>query len=432
MGEAKLKHRVVIVGGGFGGIRAAQQLAKHRDEFDITLISDRPHFEYHAALYRVVTGRSPLEVCIPLSTIFSHSAVKVVEDTAKTVYPKTKQLIGESGSNYAYDSLILALGSQTAYFDVQGLRERSFALGSITDALRMKRHLHEIFDETARQLKDGQKKAIHLVVVGGGTTGVELSGELAIYARVLAKKHRLSPNIVTIDLFEATDRLLARSPEKVSQLAYQRLHRLGVNIFLDTPITERQVETVYLKDVEIRTKTLIWTAGVRPNQLYSTIKGLALNKYGRVLVDPSMQARGTRDLYVIGDAAASAYSGMAQTAVDDGAFVAGGLHRKLHGRPPIGYTKRGTPFGKSCGYTADYRPHQPIAAIPIGPGWAMVLIGNRIVTGWIGWILRKLADLKFFLSILPVRSALVAFTDGYRLSESCPVCSKSDQSHHGA
>ncbi|KKU44074.1 MAG: hypothetical protein UX60_C0011G0004 [Berkelbacteria bacterium GW2011_GWA2_46_7] len=407
MGEGSQKHRVIIVGGGFGGIRAAQELAKHSNEFDITLISDQPHFEYHAALYRVVTGRSPLEVCIPLSTIFENSPVKVVEDTIQTVYPKTKQILGKDGSKYIYDSLILALGSENAYLNVPGLREHSFTLRSINDALRLKRHIHETFIDAAIGLKNGQRHPIHLVLVGGGPTGVELSGELAIYARHMAKHHHLDPNTIIIDLFESGERLLGMLDKRVSELAFERLHQLGVNIFLNTPILENRIEAVYLADMKLKTKTLIWTAGVMTNQLYSKIKGLTFNSVGRVLVDLSMQAKGMHDLYVIGDAAASMYSGMAQTALYDGTFVAENLRRKLHGRPIVSYS-----------------PRQPISAIPIGPGWAMVVTKLGLITGRLGWWLRRIADWRFFNSILPLSKAFRAFSDGSHLSETCPICSK--------
>ncbi|MEK7535113.1 MAG: FAD-dependent oxidoreductase [Patescibacteria group bacterium] len=413
MGELGQKHRVVIVGGGFGGIRAAQQLAHHSDEFDITLISDKPHFEYHAALYRVVTGRSPLEVCIPLSTIFENSPVKVVEDTIQTVYPKTKQILGKDGSKYLYDSLILALGSENAYLNVPGLKEHSFTLRSINDALRLKEHIHEVFINTAISLKNGQRQPIHIVLVGGGPTGVELSGELAIYARRMAERHRLDPNTIIIDLFESGDRLLAMLDKKVSEMAFERLHHLGVNIFLNTPILENRIEAAYLADMKLKTKTLVWTAGVTTNELYSKIKGLSFNTMGRVLVDLSMQAKGTSNLYVIGDAAASIYSGMAQTAFYDGVFVAECLRRKLHGRP-----------------MATYKPHKPISAIPIGPGWAIGITTIGVFRGKLGWILRRMADLRFFNSILPLKKALMAFFDGYRLSESCPICSNPDRLHN--
>jgi len=407
MGEGSQKHRVIIVGGGFSGIRAAQELAKHSNEFDITLISDQPHFEYHAALYRVVTGRSPLEVCIPLSTIFENSPVKVVEDTIQTVYPKTKQILGKDGSKYIYDSLILALGSENAYLNVPGLREHSFTLRSINDALRLKRHIHETFIDAAIGLKNGQRHPIHLVLVGGGPTGVELSGELAIYARHMAKHHHLDPNTIIIDLFESGERLLGMLDKRVSELAFERLHQLGVNIFLNTPILENRIEAVYLADMKLKTKTLIWTAGVMTNQLYSKIKGLTFNSVGRVLVDLSMQAKGMHDLYVIGDAAASMYSGMAQTALYDGTFVAENLRRKLHGRPIVSYS-----------------PRQPISAIPIGPGWAMVVTKLGLITGRLGWWLRRIADWRFFNSILPLSKAFRAFSDGSHLSETCPICSK--------
>src|SRR3989344_92397 len=407
MGDGSQKHRVIIVGGGFGGIRAAQELAKHSNEFDITLISDQPHFEYHAALYRVVTGRSPLEVCIPLSTIFENSPVKVVEDTIQTVYPKTKQILGKDGSKYIYDSLILALGSENAYLNVPGLREHSFTLRSINDALRLKRHIHETFIDAAIGLKNGQRHPIHLVLVGGGPTGVELSGELAIYARHMAKHHHLDPNTIIIDLFESGERLLGMLDKRVSELAFERLHQLGVNIFLHSPILENRIQAVYLADMKLKTKTLIWTAGVMKNHLYSKIKGLTFNSVGRVLVDLSMQAKGMHDLYVIGDAAASMYSGMAQTALYDGTFVAENLRRKLHGRPIVSYS-----------------PRQPISAIPIGPGWAMVVTKLGLITGRLGWWLRRIADWRFFNSILPLSKAFRAFSDGSHLSETCPICSK--------
>ncbi len=409
MVEEGARHRIVIVGGGFGGIRVALELSKFGGEFDITLINDKPHFEYHAALYRVVTGRSPLEVCIPLSTIFANSPVRLVEDTIGTIYPKTKQLLGQDGAKYQYDSLVLALGSETAFFNIPGLREHSFTLKSIDDALRLKRHLHEVFIDAAVGLKNGQRRPIHIVLVGGGPTGVELSGELAIYARKMARRHQLDPNTVIIDLFESADRLLGMLDKKVSELAFRRLHRLGVNIFLNTPILEHRIEAAYLADMKLKTKTLIWTAGVTTNRLITKIKSLILDRTGRVLVDLSMQAKGAHDLYVIGDAAASVYSGMAQTAIYDGAFVAECLRRKLHGRPP-----------------AAYRPRQPVSAIPIGPGWAAVVTKIGVIDGRLGWWLRRAADWRYFASILPLPKALLAFTDGFRLTETCPICSRDE------
>src|SRR3989344_7152656 len=410
MREGNKKHRVVIVGGGFGGVKAALELSQHSDRFDITLISDQPHFEYHAALYRVVTGRSPLEVCIPLSTIFEHRDIKLVKDKIETVNPKTKQLVGREGSKYGYDSLILALGSQNTFYDIPGLREHSFVLKSINDALRLKRHLHEIFTDTTERAKEGQFHPIHLVLVGGGSTGVELAGELITYARQLARRYQLDPNTVIVDLFEAGDRLLGGLEEKVSRQAFERLHHLGVNIFLNTPILKNQIEATYLMDMKLKTKTLIWTAGVVTNALYAKIPGLNFSQAGRVMVDLSMQAKSVSDIYVIGDAAASVYSGMAQTAVYDGAFVADGLWRKLNNRSPI-----------------TYRPHRPITAIPIGPHWAMVVTRFGVISGRFGWFLRRGADLRFFSTILSPAKALLALTDGYTITETCPICSEVDK-----
>ena len=237
--------KIVIVGGGFGGIRCALDLANQNlPGVDIILISDKPHFEYTPALYRVVTGRSPLEVCIPLREIFDGKDVEVLEDSITKVNVKEKKLKGSSGSKYSFDFLLLALGSETAYFEIPGLRDLCFGFKSINEALRLKRHLHELFSTCEKATMEEKVCSANIVIVGGGATGTELAGELALYARELAKKHNLRPSLVTIDLIEASHRLVPVMPEDISKVLKKRLHSLGVNIFLNRAVIKREIEQV--------------------------------------------------------------------------------------------------------------------------------------------------------------------------------------------
>jgi len=246
---------------------------------------------------------------------------------------------------------------------------------------------------------------MHFVIVGGGASGVELAGELALYTKRLAKLHKIDPSLITIDLIEAAPRLIPALPEDFSERVRNRLHQLGINIFLNRMITKEEIEKVYLKDMEIRTKTVIWTAGVKPHHLYSEITGLKLDKKGRVMVDELLQANEHPNVFVIGDAAATPYTGMAQTAIHDGRFVADVIEKKIYGR-----------------HSDPYQPRNPFYAIPIGPGWAATLIGHYRFYGLIGWWLRRLADLRFFLSILSFRKAILVFRSGKTLCESCEIC----------
>ena len=400
--------QVLIVGGGFGGISTALNLGKARfRNVKITLISDKSHFEYHSALYRVVTGRSPLEVCIPIRDIFDVKNVEVLEDTIMGMNIKEKKLEGKSGSKYSFDFLVLALGSETAYFNIPGLKQLSFGFKSISEALALKKHLHELFKTCAVSQTDQEEDVCraHFVIVGAGASGVELAGELAIYAKKLAKQHKVNPSLVTIDLIEAASRVLPIVPEDVSEKAARRLRSLGINIFLNRMVVKEEIEKVFLKDMEIGTKTVIWTAGAKPNHLYSQIEGLELDNKGRVIVDEFLQAENNPHIFVIGDAAATTYVGMAQTAIRDGAFVAETIARKIQNRP-----------------LEPYQPRRPIYVIPVGPGWAAALIGNWRFYGQIGWWLRRLADFKYFLSILTFKKALLAFQNGKALCESCNIC----------
>ncbi len=407
----ELQNKIIIVGGGFGGIRTALDLEKKNlPASKIILISDKPHFEYHPALYRIVTGKSPLEVCIPLQDIFEGKKVEVVEDSIIEANLEQRELKGISGSRYSFNFLVLALGSETTYFNIPGLKEYSFGFKSINEALRLRRHLHELFETCKISDKDLEEDVcrLHFIIVGGGASGVELAGELAIYTRKLAKKHQLNPSLITIDLIEAASRLLPTLPEEVSEKARKRLQSLAVNIFLNRRVTEGEVKKVYLKDMQMKTETVIWTAGVKPHHLYSKIQGLEQDKQERVIVDKLLQAKNFQNIFIIGDAAATPYAGLAQTAIYDGNFVAEVIRRKILGMSV-----------EKC----QYYPLKPSYAIPIGPGWAAVLSGNYRFFGRFGWWLRRLADLRFFLSILPFRKALLAFQSGKTLCEICSICS---------
>lgn len=403
MGRPK---KVLIVGGGFGGIAAAREFERHNNSnIEVTLVSNTSHFEYHAALYRVVTGRSPLEVCIPLSEIINPSKTVVVKDTIEKIQLTKQVAIGSNGSEYLFDYLIFAVGCKTTYFSIPGLKEHSFTLRTIDDALRLKRHIHQIYNETAASK---QKKPIDIVVAGGGATGVELSGELAVYTKKLARQHGVPPSLVTITLFEASSRLLPTLHLTSSIIAEKRLRALGVNIFVNAPIQKKDIENVYLEQMKIRTKTVIWTAGTTSNEVAKK-SGFTLNHYGKIEVRQTLQSRDNDSVFVVGDAASTEYSGMAQTAIHDGEFAARQIINLIFNRE-----------------LATYRAKLPYYSIPVGPGWALLEAEDGTLTGKLGWIFRRFVDFKFFQSILPAAIALRAFQEGRKIYETCPECSSID------
>ena len=399
--------RVLIAGAGFGGIAAALTLEKNKTrELKIVLVSAKPHFEYRPALYRVVTGKSPLEVCIPIREILEGREVEFIVDTLQDINLAQKTARGAWGANYAFDYLILALGSETAYFNISGLEEFSFGFKSITEALRLKRHLHKLFEDCSKEKNPDEKVCLlHFVVVGGGASGVELAGELSKYSRKLAREHGVGEELITIDLIEAAPRILPALAPKISEKAARHLRQLGVNIFTGRPMEAQKLEEIKVRGLSMKTETVIWTAGIKPNSLYQKIFGLAFDSKGRILVDEYLQAKNSKNIFALGDGASTPYSGMAQTAIHDGQSVAKNILRDLEGLPLI-----------RC------RPQKPYNFIPIGSGWALASLGRITLFGRVGLFFRRFADFRYFLSILPFKKAILAFRSGKTLCESCEIC----------
>ncbi len=390
---------ILIVGGGFGGVQAALSLARKKiPDTQIRFIDPKTYFEYHAALYRFATGSSPMEACIPYKDIFENNGVEILQDTACTIDLSKKIVTGASGSHYRFDTLILALGSVGATFGIEGVSKYSYGMTSATEALRLKMHILESFQTATIADVENRKTLMHIVVVGGGPTGVELAGELAFYARTLALEHGLDPTLVCIDLVESADKILGNLPERASRIAEERLRTLGVSVLLNQPLTREEIGKIQLKDKEILTATVVWTAGVCAHPLIQKTVGITVDRKGRATIDACLQANGYENIFVIGDGAATPYSGMAQTALYDGDFVANVIECKTKNHAlPI------------------YLPSVPLTAIPIGGEWALYVKQGRIVTGYRGWMLRRFADLQLFMKLLPFSKALRAFRCGYKL-----------------
>ncbi len=387
--------KVVIVGGGFGGVRAALSLA-NKKSVDVKLISSQTYFEYHAALYRSATGRSPLEVAIPLKDFFAYANnVEVVQDTISDLTYKDKSLTGKSGSRYVYDTLILALGNVTEFYGIKGLDKYAYGVKSIHEALRLKRHLHD-------QLQNADSEK-NYIVIGAGATGVELSAELTAYLKTIRQKHKIK-HAFKVDLVEAAPRVLMAMPEDFSTSVEQRLKKLKVRTLFNTPVKSETIDNLQLSKGPLQSHTVIWTAGVTNNPFFARYPEIfRLGKVGRVEVDQYLRA--APDIFVIGDSAVTKYSGMAQTALRDAKFVADNLLKTINKKQ-----------------MRPYKPKRPIYAIPVGSRWAAVLWGKIRIYGRFGWVVRRVADLRLYLIFLPLMKALTTWKYGSVDEEVCRVC----------
>jgi len=388
------KEKVLIVGGGFGGIKTALELADS-EHHEVTLLSDRTNFRYYPTLYQTATGGAKESASISLRALFADTPVRLVQETATTVDKRAKTITTASGQVYEYDILVLALGVVTNYFGIQGLEEFSYSIKSSEEVDRFKAELH-------RQLTAKHEPDLNYVIVGAGPTGIELAGELPHYLRRIMKNHGISHRTIHIDLIEAAPKLLPRLPRDTSRLVQRRLKRLGIKVMVNSTVQGETADELTVNGKPIRSHTVVWTAGVT-NHPFFKANGFTITSRGKVSVDAYLQTE--ENIYVIGDNANTPYSGMAQTAIHDARFVADNLKRKATGRR-----------------LRSYNVKQPVTVIPVGPHWAAVLWGAFRPSGWIGWMLRELADLVGFHDYENWLKASEQWLTELDTQETCPIC----------
>jgi NADH dehydrogenase len=389
------KHRAVIVGGGFGGIKTALELSKD-SRFDITLISDAEEFRYYPSLYHTATGGSREISSIPLSEIFEEaSGVNVVYAKVKSIDRENKTVKTDKGGNFEYDVIVFALGMVTNYFGIPGLEDFAYGIKSVEEAEKLKRHLH-------KHIVKNKHPDLNYVIVGGGPTGIELAGVLGDYVRLICEKHGIKKQSVHVDLVEAAERLLPRMSKTVSKKVCRQLRKKGVKIYLKSAVKSQNQDELLVNDKPIRSHTVIWTAGMANNPFFSGQK-FQLAPNHKVRVDQFLQTE--PGIYVIGDNADTPYSGMAQTALYDGVYIAQNLIRLADNEQPWAYQAK-----------------KPIYVLPAGPNWAAVEWGKLRFYGRAGWMLRRIADLMAYRDYEPWFRATKHWMAEYKKEEFCPNC----------
>ncbi len=369
--------QITVVGGGFGGVKAALELSKHKNAH-ITLISDKPDFQYYPALYSTATGGSHLQSWVPLGEIFAnHDNVNVVIDTV-TELDKANQIIkGASGTSYEYKTLVLALGAVTTYFGIEGLDHYAYGIKSHDEIKRLQQHLIESFAKP-------NAADSHFLIIGAGPTGVELASSLGQYLKHL-KKHFGQPEPrASISIIEAAPRVLPRMSEKSSALVAARLKELGVHIETNKKVEAETADSLIVSGRPIKSHTVIWTSGVTNNPFFkNNASQFELAPNGKVVVDSHM--RSDKHIYVIGDNAFTQWSGLAQTALHDGIFIAKHILKKSNKR---------------------YKSKLPPVVVPIGENWAIFEYRWIRFGGWLGSLVRASADFIGYHDILPIGRAL--------------------------
>jgi NADH dehydrogenase len=367
--------RVVIVGGGFGGLYAARALK--RDDVEVLLLDRTNHHLFQPLLYQVATATlAPSDITAPIRWLLrkQRNATVLMEEVAH-VDTSRRVVATTDGREHAYDYLIVATGARHAYFSHPEWEPLAPGLKSIDDAIELRRRILTAF-EHAETIEDGEERAAWLtfVVVGGGPTGTELAGMLPTIARhALAHDfRRIDPTSARVILVEGGPKILPSYPDELSEHARRDLANLGVDVRTGTLVSEIGGHHVVAGGERIHAHTILWAAGNAASPLGRDLHA-KLDRAGRVEVEPDLSVSGHREVFVIGDLAATTTNGksvpgVAPAAMQMGAHAAKNIRRDLEQRERV-------PF--------RYRNKGDLATI--GRHRAIADFGRLRVTGSLAW-----------------------------------------------
>jgi len=356
--------RIVIIGGGFGGLYAAKHLA--RAEASITLVDRHNYHLFQPLLYQVATAAlNPSDIAAPIRAVLrKQKNASVIMGDVQAI-DADRRILTMADGELAYDILIVATGATHSYFNHPEWEENAPGLKTIEDALEIRRRVLRAFEAAERETDPERQKAwLNFVIVGAGPTGVELAGALSEIARqtMLRDFRRINPSSARVILVEGKERVLPPYPPPLSAKAADQLRDLGVEVITCAVVTRINDHEVCVGDTTIPTRTILWAAGVQASPLAKSLS-VPLDRAGRVLVEPDLSIPGHREVFVIGDLAAvknddgSLVPGVAPAAIQEGIHTAKNIVRILNDQAtlPFRYRDKGSlaTIGRAAG-VADF------------------------------------------------------------------------------
>jgi len=354
------RHRVVILGGGFGGLNAAQQL-RHAP-VDVTLIDRRNFHLFQPLMYQVATGSlSPGDIAAPLRGVLSRQKnAQVLLGEAADIDPKGRRIILRDGAAFEYDSLIVATGSRTSYYGNDSWREWAPSLKTIEEATAIRHKILYAFERAERSETEEEAQAwLTFVIVGAGATGMELAGALAEIANETLRHdfRHIMPQEARILLVEGGPRVLSAYPEDLSAKGEKLVTGLGVEVLKNVMVTGVDENGITYKHGEaterLSTKTVLWAGGVTANQFGKKLAERTQAETdwsGRIKVKPDLTIPNYPDIFVVGDLALSMdqqgrpLPGVAQVAMQGGTYAAKSIRARVEGKnalPAFRYFNKG-------------------------------------------------------------------------------------------
>jgi NADH:ubiquinone reductase (H+-translocating) len=327
--EARARRRVVVLGGGFGGLNAALALADL--PVDVTLVDRKNYHTFQPLLYQVALAvLSPADIAQPIRKILQHKKnVEVLMDEAVGFNLGERQVMLKTGVVLAYDSLIVATGSTHSYFGHDDWAKLAPGLKTVEDALEMRRRVLLAFELAERQMVEkGTHPPLNFVIVGGGPTGVELAGAISDIARLYMKRdfRHIDPSKAKVLILEGSPHILGMYPEDLQAKARKQLEALGVEVRTATVVTDVQPGYVMVGTERIDAVVTLWAAGVQASPL-GKLMGFETDRRGCVLVDDHLNPKGHPEIFICGDLAhfeqdGKPVPGVAQPAMQMGIYAA--------------------------------------------------------------------------------------------------------------
>lgn len=396
------------MGSGFGGLRAAKQLSNGLKasglnlKYEIILIDKQDHHTYTPLLYEIATtskGSANIKKLHDLAgpkieSTITDSSIVFLQKEISEIDSEKRVITFSTGTKLEAEYIILALGAETNYFNIPGLKENSVGLKTLWDSIKIR--------ETITRLSDF-KKEVRIVIGGGGSTGVEFAGELKVWCASLSKNSRF-----TVDIIETAPTILSGLDKRVSIKARRRLNKLGVRITENDKVSSVLPHEVTLRSGKvIKFDLLVWTGGVKASAPVCEMSG-EKDERGRIKVSGDLSCIGLKNIYAIGDNAfflnpktGKPIPGVARSALIQADIAASNILETIKVYENL----------KKRSSLTTFKPANYPYLIPIGGKWALAKIGPFVISGLIGWIIKMLTELEYLWSIMsPLKAKRLWFS----------------------